>query len=50
MSRIGLKPIPVPDKVQIALNKSNVQVDGPKRQPQLGSALKESMRHLMKTS
>jgi large subunit ribosomal protein L6 len=30
MSRIGLKPIPVPDKVQIALNKSSVQVDGPK--------------------
>ena len=30
MSRIGLKPIPVPDKVQIALNKSNVQVEGPK--------------------
>ena len=30
MSRIGLKPIPVPDKVAIALNKSNVQVDGPK--------------------
>ena len=30
MSRIGLKPIPVPDRVQIALNKSSVQVDGPK--------------------
>ena len=30
MSRIGLKPIPIPDKVQIALNESNVQVDGPK--------------------
>ena len=30
MSRIGLKPISVPDKVQIALNKSNVQVEGPK--------------------
>ncbi len=30
MSRIGLKPIPVPDKVQIALNKTSVQVDGPK--------------------
>ena len=30
MSRIGLKPIPVPDKVEIALNKGNVQVDGPK--------------------
>ena len=30
MSRIGLKPIPVPDKVQIALNESNVQVEGPK--------------------
>ncbi len=30
MSRIGLKPIPVPDKVQIALDKSNVQVEGPK--------------------
>lgn len=30
MSRIGLKPVPVPDKVQIALNKNGVQVDGPK--------------------
>lgn len=30
MSRIGLKPIPVPDKVQIALNESDVQVEGPK--------------------
>ena len=30
MSRIGLKPIPVPDKVQIALDKSSVQVEGPK--------------------
>ncbi len=30
MSRIGLKPISVPDKVQIALNKSDVQVEGPK--------------------
>ncbi len=30
MSRIGLQPIPVPDKVQIALNNSDVQVDGPK--------------------
>ena len=30
MSRIGLKPIPVPDKVQVALDKSDVQVDGPK--------------------
>ena len=30
MSRIGLKPIPLPDKVQIALNQSDVQVKGPK--------------------
>ena len=30
MSRIGLQPIPVPDKVQVALDKSDVQVDGPK--------------------
>ena len=30
MSRIGLKPIPVPDKVQVALNESDVQVEGPK--------------------
>ena len=30
MSRIGLKPISVPDTVQIALNNSDVQVDGPK--------------------
>ena len=30
MSRIGLKPIPVPDKVEVALNKNNLQVDGPK--------------------
>lgn len=30
MSRIGLKPIPVPDKVQVALNDSDVQVEGPK--------------------
>lgn len=30
MSRIGLKPIPVPDKVQIALNEGDVQVEGPK--------------------
>ena len=30
MSRIGLKPISVPDKVQVALNDSDVQVEGPK--------------------
>ncbi len=30
MSRIGLKPIPVPDKVEVALDKNNLQVDGPK--------------------
>ena len=30
MSRIGIKPIPVPNKVQVALEKSDVQVDGPK--------------------
>ena len=30
MSRIGLKPIPVPDKVEVALNKKSLQVDGPK--------------------
>ena len=30
MSRIGLQPIPLPDKVQVALNNSDVQVDGPK--------------------
>lgn len=30
MSRIGLKPIPVPDTVEIALNSSDVQVAGPK--------------------
>ena len=30
MSRIGLQPIPVPDKVQVVLDKSDVQVDGPK--------------------
>jgi len=30
MSRIGLKPIPVPDKVQVVLNESAVQVEGPK--------------------
>ncbi|CAI8051994.1 50S ribosomal protein L6 [Geodia barretti] len=30
MSRIGLKPIPLPDKVQVALNESDVQVEGPK--------------------
>ena len=30
MSRIGIKPIPLPDKVQVALNKSDVQVEGPK--------------------
>lgn len=30
MSRIGQKPIPVPDKVQVALNERDVHVDGPK--------------------
>ena len=30
MSRIGLQPIPLPDKVQVALDKSDVQVEGPK--------------------
>ena len=30
MSRIGIKPIPLPDKVQVDLNKSDVQVEGPK--------------------
>lgn len=30
MSRIGLQPIPLPDKVQVALNQSDVQVEGPK--------------------
>ena len=30
MSRIGLQPIPIPDKVQVALNQSDVQVEGPK--------------------
>ena len=30
MSRIGLQPIPLPDKVQVALNESDVQVEGPK--------------------
>jgi large subunit ribosomal protein L6 len=30
MSRIGFKPVPVPDKVEIALDKSSLQVDGPK--------------------
>ena len=30
MSRIGLKPIPLPEKVQVALDASSVQVDGPK--------------------
>ena len=30
MSRIGLKPIPLPDKVQVALDKSDVHVEGPK--------------------
>ena len=30
MSRIGLKPIPLPDKVQVALGENNVQVEGPK--------------------
>lgn len=30
MSRIGLKPIPVPDTVRVALENSDVQVEGPK--------------------
>ncbi|MDE0428057.1 MAG: 50S ribosomal protein L6 [Candidatus Poribacteria bacterium] len=30
MSRIGLKPIPLPEKVQVALDENNVQVEGPK--------------------
>jgi large subunit ribosomal protein L6 len=30
MSRIGLKPIPVPDKVQVAIRGSDVTVKGPK--------------------
>lgn len=30
MSRIGLQPIPVPEKVQVALDKNDVQVEGPK--------------------
>ncbi len=30
MSRIGIKPIPLPDKVQVAVNDNDVQVEGPK--------------------
>ena len=30
MSRIGIKPIPLPEKVQVALNNNDVQVEGPK--------------------
>lgn len=30
MSRIGQKPIPVPDKVQVALNERDIDVEGPK--------------------
>ncbi len=30
MSRIGIKPIPLPDKVQVALNNNDVHVEGPK--------------------
>lgn len=30
MSRIGQKPIPIPDKVQVVLNKNDVHVEGPR--------------------
>lgn len=32
MSRVGLKPIPLPDKVQVDIRKSHVTVKGPKGQ------------------
>ena len=37
MSRIGLKPIPLPDKVQVALNENDVRVEGPKGSLNLGA-------------
>lgn len=52
MSRVGLKPIPVPDKVQVDIRGSHVVVNGPKGSlersfsPDMEIALEEGLLHV----
>jgi len=56
MSRIGLKPIPVPPKVQVDIQGSQVTIKGPKGElsrafsPEMAIALEEGVLHVRRPS